>query len=558
MSMTAFGRWAGLAIAVGATLAILGFYVARLAVPLPIYPVDEVVYLVRALYSDPVVAVDPTIAVANDGVHLSIIRAVYELGAPVVLGDRAANVLIYLAGLALIWREGAKRLPRFDQVALGLLLLGFPYYRFAFSNLAEGPFVGTLALICAITVWWGRRRPILHAAVAGALAAVLVLIKANGVATLAALAAMMAWESFESRRWKLLPVRLGLLATAFLVLGNLIQYAADEPVANPITFFVSHGYAANLTVRPPEGAWRSGALEAAAMIFSTAMLAGAPLVAGFRSLFEGAAKRPHPAKADGMSLAFLLLALSLAATIVMVGYFAMQVAGSPTETKRLWGRYFEFFIPLLWATAAPQLARPTERRVAWIYAGVTLTGLAGLLLCLHLWIVLFPWDSGILSAFFKPDPDRAPLALRTPYRALAVASVAFAAAAFALRARSLGAGLGMILALGVLSTALEDTWTRPMIAQHRALDRDLRVIAAALPRTGSVVLLTPDANLDHLVFLRLDARPRVYPGALADAPADAVVGAAAVLTTGAQPAQGTWTRTFKGEQLSLFRPTSAP
>lgn len=554
--MTAIEVWRriGLGVAAVATLAILGFYISRLTVRLPIYPADEVVYLVRALYPDAMVAIDPTIATANNGAHLSIIRAVYALGAPVVLGDRQANAAIYLAGLAVIWRACSRRLPRFDQATVGLLLLGFPYYRFAFSNLAEGPFVAVLALLCAMTLWWGQRRPFLHAALAGALAAVLVLIKANGVATLAALALVMAWDSYERGGWRSLPLRLILLAGAFFAVGNLIQFAADEPVANPLTFFVSHGYAVDLTVRRAPGAWRSGALEAAGMIFSTAMLAGVPLVAGLRDLFERGLRPRDPVDADSTRIVFLLLTLSLAATILMVGYFAMQVAGTPTETKRLWGRYFEFFIPLLWASAAPLLLRPPAMRVAWIYAGVTLGGLAGLLACLQLWIVLFPWDASILTAFFHPDPERAPLALRVPYRALAVASVVVAASALALRAQPLAVGTGLILALSALSTGLERTWTGPMIAQHKAIDRDLRVIAPALPRSGEVVLLTPDPNLDHLVFLRLGARPRVFPGEPAQAPPREVAGAAAVLTSGAGPPPGAWRRTFQGEELSMFRP----
>ena len=93
-----------------------------------------------------------------------------------------------------------------------------------------------------------------------------------------------------------------------------------------------------------------------------------------------------------------------------------------------------------------------------------------------------------------------------------------------------------------------------MIARRNALDRDLRAIEPALPRAGEVVLLTPDANLDHLVFLRLSARPRVYPGEPAAAPISEVAGAVAVLTSGPQAPPGAWVRTFQGEELSLFQP----
>ena len=50
-------------------------------------------------------------------------------------------------------------------------------------------------------------------------------------------------------------------------------------------------------------------------------------------------------------------------------------------------------------------------------------GLAGLLASLQAGIVLFPWDAGILTAFFRPDPVRAPLPTVMPYLALAVGAV---------------------------------------------------------------------------------------------------------------------------------------
>ncbi|WP_293367892.1 hypothetical protein, partial [Phenylobacterium sp.] len=90
-----------------------------------------------------------------------------------------------------------------------------------------------------------------------------------------------------------------------------------------------------------------------------------------------------------------------------------------------------------------------------------------------------------------------------------------------------------------------------------ALDRDLQAIAPALPRRGAVVLLTPDANIDHLVFLRLAARPRVYSTAPAEAPSGEIADAVAVLATGLQAPPGAWTRAFQGEELSLFLPAAA-
>ncbi|THD65414.1 hypothetical protein, partial [Phenylobacterium sp.] len=471
MPAQGWGQRIGLALAAIVAVAIFGFYAGRLSMPLPLFAADETVFLIRALYPPGVTVFDPTLASANDGVHLSAIRAVYALGAPVVAGDRLVNGAAYLAGLGLIWRAFAKGTPRGDQAALGLLALGFPYYRFAFSNLAEGLFVGVLALLCLATARWYRSRPIVHALLAGALAATLVLVKPNGIAAVAALGAVMLADAWASGRWRLVPLRAALFAAGFFAVGNLLQFAAEERVANPLTFFVAEGYGGILGLGTPLSAWSLGLLEAVAMTSAAAVLAGIPLTAGLGDLVTRWRARGRRFEADGADLIFLLLALSLVATVAMASLFAAQVASTPSETKRLWGRYFEFFVPLLWLAAAPALARPMGRRTAWACAGVVLGGLAGLLACLKAGIVLFPWDAGILTAFFHPDPVRAPLPGTFPYLALATSAVVLASAALVLRARPAAAGLGLVLALGVLSTQVDNVWTAPMIADRNALDR---------------------------------------------------------------------------------------
>jgi hypothetical protein len=542
-----------------ATLAVLGFYAGRLSAPLPLWAADEGAYLIRALWPDSVVSLDPTVASAYNGVHLSVIRAVYALGAPLVQGDRLVNAAAYLAGLSLIWRLAARRMVWSDQAWLGLIGLGFPYYRFAFTNLAEGLFVGVLAALCVVTWAWYRRRPMLHALAAGTVGAALVLTKPNGVATLAALAVVAVLDAALTRRWRQLPVRLLLFAGAFFAVGNLIQIQSDAPAAHPLTFFVSQGYGGDLALTPPPGAWRTGMLQALTMFSAAALLAGAPLTVGLADLWRRCRASRGRFEAEGGDLVFLTLALALAATIAMVALFAMQVSGNEGETKRLWGRYFEFFAPLIWLVAGPALTRPVARKVAWISATVTVAGLAGLLTGLSAGIVLFPWDAGILSAFFHADPIRAPLSFAAPYRGLAVTASLLAVAAMALRVRPIAVGATLILTLGVLSTDLDRIWVGPMVQDRAALARDLTAIRRALPARGDIVLLTPDANTDHLAFLSLDARPRVYSVAADQASAEMVAGARAVLVSGAQPPPaGPWRQAFKGEQLSLYRPAGDP
>jgi hypothetical protein len=256
---------------------------------------------------------------------------------------------------------------------------------------------------------------------------------------------------------------------------------------------------------------------------------------------------------------FVLLVLSLIATLAMVTIFAMKISSTPSETKRLWGRYFEFLAPMIWLAAAPALARPAAPRVRLACSAVMLAGLAGLIASFRAGIVLFPWDASILTAFFHSDPVRAAAEFSIPFRGLAIAVSLAAAGALALRARPLQAGVGLILALGVLSTWLDHIWVGPMAAQRNALEHDVRALAPRLPPTGDIVLLAPDENTGHLGFLRLEARPRVLLGPPGRTPLALLIGAQAVVAAGSEaPPGGPWTRAYQGSELSLYRPATTP
>jgi len=549
-----------LAVCAGVAVAILGFYAGRLGMPLPIFAGDEGAYLIRALYTDDVVAKYPGVAFLTNGVHLSVIRAIYELGAPVIVGDRLVNAAAYLGGLLLLWRTAAGRLPRTEQLALLLIAIGYPFYRFAFSNMAEGLFVGVLLLLCLATGRWYRSRPFVHAVLGGALAAALVLIKPHGLVTVAALALVAAADAAASRHWRRLPVRVLLFAAAFFVVGNLIQIGADEPAAHPLAFFLDGLYDQQLAQQMPPNVLHLGLLAFGAMVSATALLAGAPILVGLLDLlgrWRGAGRR---FEAEGLDLVFLLLTVSLAGALAMAAVFSMKVAWTPSETYRLWGRYFEFFVPTIWLAAGPALARRIGWRLAWTCAAVMLAGLGGLLLSLRAGIVLFPWDSDALLAFFQPDPVRAPLNLAIPYRAIATGIAVLAAVALALRVRPIHVGLGLVLGLGAVSSHLDHVWVGGVVNERNALERDIRSVLPRLPpQPADILLLTPDANIGHLVFLRLEARPRVFLGAVADAPVAAVATARAVLVSGPEtPPAGPWERTFHGQELSLYEPPRPP
>jgi hypothetical protein len=543
-----------LAAAGAVTLGILAFYATRLFMPLPIFASDEAAYLIRALYPNGVVAaLNPSVAPAENGVHLSVIRALYELGAPVIVSDRLADAAAYLGGLLLVWRAWAAKGPAAERWSLLLLALAFPYWRFAASNLAEGLYVGVLALICLATGRWLRSRPIVHALAAGALCAVLVLVKPNGLAVVAGLAGLVVLEAAASGGWRRLPLRGLLFAAVFFPLGNLIQIAAEAPPIHPLAFFVAENYAAIAGAATPPQGLKIGLLALGAMSSAVAVLAGVPILLALADLIKRWRARAGRFEAAPGDAVFLLLLLSLAATLAMVSLFALRVAWSPEQTGRLWGRYFEFFVPFLWLAAAPALAQPVGVRLRWACAAVMFVGLSGLLASLQAGIVLFPWDASILTAFFHPDPVRAPLGTVTPYRALATAATLAAALAVVLRVRPSQAGLALVLALGVLSTWLDHVWMGPVVAQRDAMARDLDAIRPALP-AGQIVLLAVDANHGHLGFLRLRARPRVLLGPPARTPATDLAIAQAVVTTAAEaPPGGPWIATYRGAAFSLYR-----
>jgi hypothetical protein len=522
--------------------------------PLPIFAPDEGAYLVRALYPDNLVANNPAVAAVINGAHLSVIRAVYMAGAPFIIGDRLANSAAYLGGLLLLWRITTRGLFRGQRVALLLLAVAFAYYRFAFSNLAEGLFVGVLSLICVVSSQWYRTRPVAHALVAGGLMAILVLVKPHGIAVLAGMAVLASLDALTSRDWRRLPLRVALFAAAFFALGNLIQVQADEPVANPLTFFVGNFYGGALAIRPPPQAMALAALALGAMGSAVAVLAGVPIVIGIADIFRRWRSDRGRFAAEGTDIVFVLLIVSLTATLAMVTVFTMKVAWEPSQTKLLWGRYFEFYAPLLWLAAAPTMARPAGRGVRFASAGVMLAGLVGLMISFRAGIVLFPWDASILTAFFHSDPIRAPMDPSFPYRALAITATVLAAAALVFRLQPVQAGLGLILALSALSTWLDHVWLGPLVAQHDALEGDLRQVRSILPPVGDVVVLAPDANDGQLVFLRLEAKPLIYLGPPSQIDPDKLVGAAAVVVDGPEtPPGGSWSAAYRGERLSLWR-----
>lgn len=560
-----FGRTAKLAGGAAAAVAalwILGFYVARLDMPLPIFAGDEAAYLIRALIPAEVVAGNPHVQGVNNGLFLSLIRGIEAVTPNYIFWHRLTDAAAYLAGLLLLHRTATRGLPREQQIVLLLLAIGFPYYRFAFSNLPEGLYVGVLALFCVALTGLYRARPLLHGLLAGALAACLVLVKPHGLAVVAAFVALVVMDAAASRGWREAPARLAGFAATFFLAGNLIQLTAGQEAQGSLAFFLGDFYGGVLGAAPPPAAGGLGALAFGSMTSGMAVLAGIPAVVGLQDIVRrrrGA--RDRGASGLGASdLLFLLLLLSLAATLVMVTVFAMKVASNPGETKRLWGRYFEFYAPLIWFAAAPAMARlpARDRRTRLACALVLAAGVGGLLLSFRAGIVIFPWDASILLAFFHPDPERANLGVQAPYRALAVAASLLAALAMAAGVRPARVGLAHILALGLLSVHLDHVWLKAMLDARAAFARDIRAVSPMVPeRPGALVLLTPDPNEAHLGFLRLDPQPKVVVSTPGEVPARELAAAEALLVGDPAPPPGDWVQVYAGRELWLYRPGGA-
>ena len=564
LSLASVGRGAGLAVdavLLLAVAAVVAFYCNRIFMALPIYAVDEGAYLIRALVPADAIARYPYVADVQNPVFLAIIRVIHRLTEYSLEWLRTLNLAAYVVGIGLAYVATTRGLPRRQALACLLLALAFPYYRFVVTVLPEGWYVGLLGLIVLVTARWARRRPLAHAALAGALTAILALTKPHGLAVMAALAVFILIDAVLARRgWLRTALRLALLGGVFLLVGNLLMQRLGGDIQHPVLFFMSGAYSGILKIAPPENGVRLAVLNVVAMTASVAMLAGVPLLLGLLHLVRRwRLRRASPRfQLDGREAAFLLLVLSLGATIAMVGIFAMKVANNPGETLRLWGRYYEFFVPMIWLAAARPILwwgrqRTWAPRVA--AAGITLAGLGVLLLCFRAGIALYPWDATAINAFFEPvtgrtfDPDD------VPYRWAATAVVLLTAVATALGAPLVRVWTACFAALGLVSTATDHAWIKGMVAQREALADELHVLEVLAPLQPTVIV--NDANEGHLVFYERQGAVNIVIGQPQRTLAP-FAGARAVAVMQPRVEEPGWRRVYVGPAASIFQPEPAP
>ena len=507
------------AIALGSAVAValLALYSQRLVLDLPLFAADEGAYLIRALLSEELIARHvPEAPLVDNTAHLWILRGLGELTPSVLEAARVLGAMAYFAGLLLVYRTVRPELAGPIRPYLLLLILVFPYHRFVFTALPEGWYVGLLGLMIFVTARFYRSRPLAHALGMGALTAVLILIKPHGLAMAAAFIALAAVDLLLSRQETLATLfsRLSVYVAATFALGTVTQLVAGPPLDNPLVFF-GNGYDRALSAPITPQTALGGAKALFGMICACGLLAAPPILLALADMgrrWRQGRERFRPGPAD---LAFLFTLIGLLATLAMVAIFAMKISTvAASETDRLWGRYFEFFVPLLWLTAAPALARwraLESRRDRLVLCAAVLLSLGGIVACLLLGVMLFPWDATAMSAFYRPDRARWPLDT-FPYPVFPLAVLAsLAAAALTLTRLDLQKiWLGLFGSLAILSSAFDEAWVRTILPSREAMGREIggaRLIVRE--STGPTAVFFDDINASRCIVLRLEASARM-------------------------------------------------
>jgi len=565
--VTGWGKAQGLAAAFGwrSTLVLGGmvalFYVNRLFPEFPLYASDEGAYLIRALFADEI-AVYPelhrNLQPVGNSAYLLVIRALKALTLNVLPWLRLIGAVAYFGGLLLLLRAVSPRLPRPQMWGLAAVTLLFPYYRFVFSAMPEGLYVGLLCAIIVTTAWLYLRRPYAHALAVGALAAVLVLVKPHGLVAPLAFAFLVGVESlFSPQARRGAAQRLILFAIAFLATGAAIDLAAQGPEADPLLFFLGGAYSDHLGLEPPaDGLWLAG-LGLASMASVLALFAGPPVLAGLWSLAASARKILREGGTFRREDLVFLFALALTlGTVAMVAVFTYKIATIDGERYRLWGRYFECFVPILWLAAAPHLQpwRQGYRYAGCAAAGLALLGAMGLGAAFLSGVMLFPWDGTAVTAFFAPDPERWGFAPQAPFRVLAFIATAGLVSAAAIRRDLYRSWAVYFVVLGVLSTMFDDLWVGEIAQQRSDIEHELHVARGLMTAApGPSVALVPNLNSAHLAYMRLNGGARILLAPPGKPPLADIEGYDWVIVMSGDVLDAPWQARFDGREVDVFQ-----
>lgn len=557
-----WGTRGGLALMAIALSVLALFYTDRIFAPFPLYAGDEGSYLARSIHRLALVQrpdAFPQLLPISNTIYLRLLHVVSDLSTAGLEWVRLIGLAAYLAGLVLLYRTFGGALPGPEGIGLLLLALCFPYYRFVVTAMPEGIYILILCVVVAGTARLAPRHPLLLALLGGAGAAVLTLTKSQGVVLLPALAALLVIQGALARHGTAaVLLRLVALPCAFVLSGAAIQAVAGINVANPFRFFIGEAYDVYLraVVARPEGPFLA-ALGLLGMVAAMLLLAAPPLLGGLWGICGSrwsSLRRARPL--DGQEAAFVLLVFLLAGTVAMVMIFTWRMSFMPSETRRLWGRYFEFLVPMIWLAGAPWLAtNQTGRARRMVLGGAVLLGLAGLGAVLTQRVVTFPWDASALSVFYRPDPSRWPFLLNAPYLKLAIAATLALLVAVVSGIRPIRAWGAYFAVLALIATHYDRAWHRDIAVGRNLLAAELPVAAAlATAPAGQVAIVTPDPNAGFIAFLALQGRADVLPWV----PIGPITGQdlarfrqVVVLSAENLPAEE-WQEIFAGRAVSVF------
>lgn len=543
-----------------AMLGVVLVYASRIFLDLPLYPATEGGYLIQALYgkalpSHPELLAD--VQGLNNTAFFLIIRATTYATQDLLAWMRVLGACAYFAGVMLVWRSARDEAGQSPPLGFLLLALAFPYYRFAFAVLPDGWYVAVLGMIILLTARVYLSRPIIHAIAAGALSAVLVLLKPQGASVVLAVLILALLDGFLGRRdIRVLIGRVVVFATVFVTTGNLVLLAAGQPVLSPFAFMFNEQQAAVLGFGMTAETLTAAVRALAPLLSSFLLLAGIPALAGLLRIEMRwrwiAERKLGPFRLERQEIAFLLVLLSLIVVLGMTAIF------EPAETGRIAGREFELFTPLLWLTAAPFIAELDRAGARWWRTAMGLVaavGLAGLMICLAGGATTLPWDTAALSAFAWGGSST------MPYFALACTVVLAAAVAMGFAAwPTQRIWLGCFVALAVLSTFVDIDWESSARPARAALAADLRQADKITgQRLGGVAVIAGDKGTAHHLFLGLRGRPQtVLIGPDAKRPAGRLADIDTVVAAGVQPPINTWRPIFEGQSLTVFERASPP
>lgn len=507
----------------------------------PIYLGAETGHMIRALYGAAAEHARLGLGAADDAAFSLIVRGLTYLTQSLVPWLRLLGGAAYLGGLMLVFQAVRRNLAPGAALGFLLLALAYPFHRFAFAALPEGWYVAVLGAAVLLTARIYLTQPLIHGLAAGALAAVLTLLKPQGLAVAGAFVLLATFDVALGRRsLGTFAGRLASLAVGFLVAANGLHLLAEGSVAGqPLSFYLAERHRPFLSGAIGPAGWIAAARGLAAMISGAVLLASIPAVTGllrieFRWLWT---RRRARFALEPQETTFLFVLLCLVLTLPLTA--ALATSGDP---DRIWGRQFEALIPMLWLAAAPfviEFETGGGRPWRWAMAGAPIVGLAGLTICLLDGTAPLARDAAALSAFMPAYfPAAAGLVL-----------AAGLAAAFT-RWPVWRIWLVLFIGLAAVATAADMAWRSSEAADRTHVSAELAAADAIVSRRrGEVVVLAPNALEGRLAYLKLRARPDAVT-AQPDEPRLAMADTAVAM--GPIAPTGLWRVIFRGETVTIF------